>query len=257
MSQVLAYNILEAYSLTSRAYMFNNAVIQQNNNLFQTQPLYQPQIQINNVNNNNIININNNNTNTNININNSKPKLKKDALEQVDPVKEYMTDSKYKTELCKTFTQNGFCPYGNKCRFAHGKQDLFDKVISCKKYKQKECISFFKNLHCCYGTRCHFKHDERRLKDIPKESNYQMRLKLIEASFNSVNSDNDDKKDVFDMEEEEVTKLVSAGAGINGLNKKFSLLEKINNEKMISAGIEKIKSQPKFMLTTKNIVPLF
>lgn len=27
---------------------------------------------------------------------------------------------KYKTELCKTFSEKGYCPYGRKCRFAHG-----------------------------------------------------------------------------------------------------------------------------------------
>ena len=28
--------------------------------------------------------------------------------------------AKFKTELCKTFSTNGYCPYGKKCRFAHG-----------------------------------------------------------------------------------------------------------------------------------------
>lgn len=27
---------------------------------------------------------------------------------------------KHKTELCKNFSELGMCPYGNKCRFAHG-----------------------------------------------------------------------------------------------------------------------------------------
>src|SRR4051794_20462125 len=90
-------------------------------------------------------------------------KLKKDAMEFVDYMKEYQTDPKYKTELCKSFTETGFCAYGNKCRFAHGRQELFDKIVNCKKYKQKECLSFFKNKYCCYGSRCHFKHEERKL----------------------------------------------------------------------------------------------
>ena len=29
--------------------------------------------------------------------------------------------AKHKTELCKTFSELGYCPYENKCRFAHGK----------------------------------------------------------------------------------------------------------------------------------------
>jgi hypothetical protein len=95
-------------------------------------------------------------------------KFKKDALEHVDKDKEYKVDPKYKTELCKKFTETGFCAYGNKCRFAHGKRELFDKIVNCKNYKQKECMSFLKNKYCCYGSRCHFKHDERKLNQIER-----------------------------------------------------------------------------------------
>lgn len=28
--------------------------------------------------------------------------------------------SKVKSSLCKNFTEKGFCPYGQKCQFAHG-----------------------------------------------------------------------------------------------------------------------------------------
>jgi hypothetical protein len=97
-----------------------------------------------------------------------KLKLKKDALEHVDYLKEYQSDPKYKTELCKSFSETGFCAYGNKCRFAHGRQELFDKLVNCKKYKQKECLSFFKNQYCCYGSRCHFKHEERKLPQLER-----------------------------------------------------------------------------------------
>ena len=37
-------------------------------------------------------------------------------------------DMKYKTEICKKFQTNGKCPYGEKCRFAHGKQELITKL---------------------------------------------------------------------------------------------------------------------------------
>lgn len=80
--------------------------------------------------------------------------------------KENKTDSKYKTELCKTYSEKGFCPYGFKCRFAHGKNELIQKKVNCKLYKQKECHSFFSNHYCNYGSRCHFKHDERTVQEI-------------------------------------------------------------------------------------------
>ena len=37
-------------------------------------------------------------------------------------------DPKYKTELCKKFQNTGHCPYGFKCRFAHGKDELITKT---------------------------------------------------------------------------------------------------------------------------------
>lgn len=77
-------------------------------------------------------------------------------------------DIKYKTELCKTFSQKGSCAYGSKCRFAHGKNELCTKDVGTKKYKIKECASFFTNGSCCYGNRCHFKHEERKLNELER-----------------------------------------------------------------------------------------
>ena len=73
---------------------------------------------------------------------------------------------KYKTELCRTWVEMNNCPYKDKCRFAHGKKDLHEKIVSGKKYKQKECNSFYTKGFCPYGPRCHFKHDERKLDEI-------------------------------------------------------------------------------------------
>ena len=81
---------------------------------------------------------------------------------QVDTGAKY----KYKTELCKNWEERGFCPYGNKCRFAHGINELNSKDKLNDKYKSKPCQSFFNNMFCHYGTRCLFKHDERTIKEI-------------------------------------------------------------------------------------------
>lgn len=74
-------------------------------------------------------------------------------------------DLKYKTELCRKWEETGKCPYGKKCRFAHGKQELCVKDISSN-YKRKPCKSFINVGFCLYGSRCSFKHDERTLDDI-------------------------------------------------------------------------------------------
>ena len=71
----------------------------------------------------------------------------------------------YKTELCKKFQTKGYCPYGSKCRFAHGKEELNSKNTG-NNYKKKSCKTFLENGFCPYGSRCSFKHDERTLNDI-------------------------------------------------------------------------------------------
>ena len=67
--------------------------------------------------------------------------------------------AKHKTELCKTFSELGCCPYEHKCRFAHGKHELVQtKVNRC--LKQRKCNGFWKNGCCSYGIRCQFGHAE-------------------------------------------------------------------------------------------------
>lgn len=89
-----------------------------------------------------------------------KKKLKKNACEPVDILKEKDSDPKYKTELCKTFVETNFCPYKNKCRFAHGRHELFQKSDKIYNYKKKNCKSFHNEGYCNYGSRCLFKHND-------------------------------------------------------------------------------------------------
>ena len=78
---------------------------------------------------------------------------------------EQKRDPKYKTELCKTFRETGKCPYGFKCRFAHGKEELVSKILNSN-YKKKDCKTFSECGFCPYGSRCSFRHDERKIDDI-------------------------------------------------------------------------------------------
>lgn len=94
--------------------------------------------------------------------------LKNDKLNYFFLLKENKSDPKYKTELCKKYMQMGSCPYGSKCRFAHGKEELLEKKIDYKTYKQTKCKSFYSKMYCNYGSRCNFKHDERSLEKIKK-----------------------------------------------------------------------------------------
>lgn len=67
-------------------------------------------------------------------------------------------DALYKTELCRSFEDNGSCRYGAKCRFAHGVEDL-RHVVRHKKYKTEKCKNYVRDGHCPYGIRCRFMHD--------------------------------------------------------------------------------------------------
>jgi len=65
----------------------------------------------------------------------------------------------YKTELCRSWTELGYCPYGDsRCQFAHGKSEL-RPVIRHKKYKTVKCKNFLAG-YCPYGSRCCFIHSE-------------------------------------------------------------------------------------------------
>ena len=57
----------------------------------------------------------------------------------------------YKTELCKNFDL-GVCPFGIKCRYAHGPVELRRKPKT-NNYKTKPCRQFFDTGYCPYGNR--------------------------------------------------------------------------------------------------------
>lgn len=65
---------------------------------------------------------------------------------------------KYKTELCKYYEINGYCKYGNKCAYAHGKENLRSKVTNTTYYRTKKCVQFYEQGYCPYGNRCQFAH---------------------------------------------------------------------------------------------------
>ena len=75
-------------------------------------------------------------------------------------------ETKYKTENCKNWSETLQCPYGKRCKFAHGKQELNDKKILKSSYKLKKCNSFHNRMLCPYGVRCLFAHEQRPIQEI-------------------------------------------------------------------------------------------
>ncbi|CAF1672404.1 unnamed protein product [Adineta ricciae] len=66
--------------------------------------------------------------------------------------------TRYKTELCRPFTETGKCKYGDKCQFSHGIKEL-RILMRHPKYKTEYCRTFHTTGYCPYGPRCHFIHD--------------------------------------------------------------------------------------------------
>jgi len=64
------------------------------------------------------------------------PKKKKKKNGNKSPFKGEAKDFKikYKTELCKYYECDGYCKYGDKCAYAHGKENLRSKVTNTTAY---------------------------------------------------------------------------------------------------------------------------
>jgi len=68
-----------------------------------------------------------------------------------------ISKDRYKTELCRSWAETGYCRYGDKCQFAHGCTEL-RQVSRHHKYKSELCNNFHYEGTCMYGTRCCFIH---------------------------------------------------------------------------------------------------
>jgi len=105
-----------------------------------------------------------NNVQNNNKPNNIKNKFSQQNKQKINKVKGRFKSTatdfkiKYKTELCKYFEINGSCKYGDKCAYAHGKENLRSKVTNSTAYRTKKCVQFFENGYCPYGNRCQFAH---------------------------------------------------------------------------------------------------
>jgi len=74
--------------------------------------------------------------------------------------------TRYKTEMCRPFQENGVCKYGEKCQFAHGRQEL-RTIDRHPKYKTDICRTYHSVGFCPYGPRCHFIHSLDELRQTP------------------------------------------------------------------------------------------
>ena len=100
---------------------------------------------------------------------------------------------RYKTILCKKFASKQSCPYGDKCQFAHGSQELRqftgvpDNMLGISNantmmnkiqnnvinYKIVKCKNWEKDQTCKYGAHCSFAHGDAELRN-KADNLYQM-----------------------------------------------------------------------------------
>uniref|UniRef100_A0A4W5Q2Y9 mRNA decay activator protein ZFP36 n=1 Tax=Hucho hucho TaxID=62062 RepID=A0A4W5Q2Y9_9TELE len=83
-----------------------------------------------------------------------------------------INSTRYKTELCRPFEENGACKYGEKCQFAHGYHELRN-LSRHPKYKTEPCRTFHTIGFCPYGPRCHFIHNADERRPAPINANMQ------------------------------------------------------------------------------------
>ena len=67
-----------------------------------------------------------------------------------------------RSEMCRYWSLVAFCPFGDVCKFAHGKLNLVN-VPKHKFYKTKQCAKFWSLGYCVYGSRCMFAHLKKKI----------------------------------------------------------------------------------------------
>ena len=84
---------------------------------------------------------------------------KKNHRKRSPPHRKGEEDTTKKTEMCNNFLEFGTCRYGQKCRYAHGQQEL-KQTFRGYGWKRVKCRNYHGIGICMFGVRCNFIHDE-------------------------------------------------------------------------------------------------
>ena len=137
------------------------------------------------------------------------PAINQNSINAEEKIKSTTDFSKYKTEMCRSWQEKGFCSYGQKCMFAHGKEELVDKEFAGG-YKSKLCRSYHQKFFCPYGLRCMFIHGSRDLGQI-LDKNFYMR-KMNSINFDVFRQKENERlkffKENMDCEENSIWKMI-------------------------------------------------
>lgn len=78
-------------------------------------------------------------------------------VDSATPSMPWVCSTRYKTQLCTSYSALGLCKYAERCQFAHGLHELH-VPFHHPKYKTELCRSYHASGHCYYGSRCLFVH---------------------------------------------------------------------------------------------------
>ncbi len=134
--------------------------------------------------------------------------------------------SRYKTELCRQFTENGECKYSDKCQFAHGLAELKD-VSRHPKYKTDLCKTFHSKGFCPYGPRCHFLHEINEHGEPISGENSAMNSPVGVPSVGKPNSNTKSSKSLVESQLESIQSQLESIILANGLKNN---IEAMNND---------------------------
>jgi len=107
------------------------------------------------------------------------------------------------------------CPYGNKCSFAHGVEELRSKLLVPTNYKTVRCQQYFEENVCNYGPRCQFLHRDMNSSFVP----------CVSCDYNSM-------LDGMLIAFEKETKNVGDTPNLNKLLEKFANVSNYNLKKL-------------------------
>lgn len=118
--------------------------------------------------------------------NSSGVSLAKALLPLVDdssPTMPWVCSTRYKTQLCTSYSGSGLCKYAERCQFAHGLHELH-VPFHHPKYKTELCRSYHASGHCYYGSRCLFVHSPTEQR--PTQQQHRRRRNVPCRTFQSL-----------------------------------------------------------------------
>uniref|UniRef100_A0A3Q3XPX2 mRNA decay activator protein ZFP36 n=1 Tax=Mola mola TaxID=94237 RepID=A0A3Q3XPX2_MOLML len=125
------------------------------------------------------------------------------------PLIPWVYSTRYKTELCTSYSTTGFCRYAERCQFAHGLHELH-VPFRHPKYKTELCRSYHTTGYCYYGSRCLFVHNpteqrpaQRRRRNVPCRTFRSFGVCPFGTRCNFVHVEDRDVASVLDSQDEE------------------------------------------------------